>query len=380
MIMTVEIHEVTTRQQLKAFIRFPLSLYKNHPYYVPALFMDEMNTLRKDKNAAFEDAQARYWLAYRDDKIVGRVAGIYVPKHERKWGEKFIRFGWIDFIDDAEVSAALIGEVEKWAREMGMKGIHGPLGFTDLDREGMLIDGFDELATYATIYNFPYYQKHIEALGYGKDVDWVEYEILLSDPKNMPKIEETAKRVSESSKVHLLGGTKKDLRKYATQIFDVLQESYRHLYGTIPLSQAQVQGYIDAYFGFAIADFIPVVLDENNRVVAFGITFPSFSKALQKSRGYLFPFGFIHFLRAMKKNDTADMYLVGIRDKYLGKGLNSLLMVQVFNAFKKFGIKIVEGNPNLEENMNVQTMWKFFDNRIRKRRRCFVKHLSDSAE
>ena len=373
--MIVEIREVKNNRDLKAFIRFPLSLYKNHPYYVPALFMDEMNTLRWDKNPAFEEAKARYWLAWQNGKIVGRIAGIYVPKHELKWGEKYMRFGWIDFIDDAEVVAALIGEVEKWAKEMGMQGVHGPLGFTDLDREGMLIEGFDELATLATIYNYPYYTKHLDALGYIKDVDWFEYEILL-DGRNIDQIRKTANLVKEKSKVHLMNGTKKDLLKYAPQLFEVLDEAYRKLYGTVPLSKSQVQGYINSYFGFAIPEFIPILLDENDRVVAFGITFPSFSKALQKSRGNLFPFGFVHFLRAMKKNDTADLYLVGVIDEYRGKGLNSLLMVQIYDAFMKHGIKIVEGNPNLEDNINVQTMWKFFDNRIRKRRRCYVKHLS----
>jgi GNAT superfamily N-acetyltransferase len=372
--MTIEIKEVKTRQELKRFIRYPLTLYKGSPYYVPAIFLDEMNTLRSDKNPAFEDAKARYWLAYKDGKIAGRIAGIHVPKHELKWGEKYVRFGWIDFIDDPEVSAALINEVENWAKELGMKGLHGPLGFTDLDREGMLIDGFDETATLATIYNYPYYQKHLEALGYAKDVDWLEYEIILSG-EYMPKIEKTAGMVAKKYNLHLLNGTKKDLLKYAPQLFDVLDIAYRQLYGTYPLSKAQVQGYINSYFGFAIPEYIPIVLDENDKVVAFGIAFPSFSAALQKSRGNLFPFGFIHFLRALKKNEIADLYLIGVLDEYRGKGVNAMMITQIYHAFMKHGVKIVEGNPNLEENINVQTMWKFFKNRIRKRRRCFVKHL-----
>ena len=373
--MTVEIREVQNHRQLRDFIRFPLSLYKNNRYYVPSLYMDEMNTLRSDKNPAFADAKARYFLAYRDGKIIGRVAGILVPKHELKWGDKYMRFGWLDFIDDAEVSAALIGEVEKWAKELDMKGLHGPLGFTDLDREGMLIDGFDEVATLATLYNYPYYQTHIEALGYSKDVDWLEYEIKLSG-EHMDQIRKTAELVAKKYNLHLLKGNKKTLLKYASQLFDVLDEAYRNLYGTVPLSKAQVQGYINSYFGFAIPEMIPIILDENDRVVAFGITFPSFSEALQKSHGDIFPFGFIHFLRAMKKNKIADLYLVGVRDEYRGKGLNSMLMVQIYDAFISHGINIVEGNPNLEDNIAVQTMWKFFENRVRKRRRCFVKHLT----
>lgn len=300
--MTIEIHEVKTKSQLRTFIRYPLTLYKGNRFYVPSLFLDEMNTLRFDKNPAFADAKARYFLAYRGGKLVGRVAAILVPKHEIKWGEKYMRFGWIDFIDDPEVVAALIGTVEKWAKELGMKGLHGPLGFTDLDREGMLIEGFDEVATMATIYNHPYYQKRIEELGYVKDVDWLEYEIILSG-EYMPKIEKTAGLISKKYNLHLADMNKKELLKYAPQIFEVLDISYRKLYGTIPLSEAQVKGYIDSYFGFAVPEFVPIVLDQNDRVVAFGIAFPSFSAALQKSRGNLFPFGFIHFLRALKKNE-----------------------------------------------------------------------------
>ena len=194
--MTIEIREVTTNRELKTFIRFPLLIYKDNPYYVPSLFLDEMNTLRADKNPAFVDAKARYWLAYRDGEIVGRVAAIYMPKHEKKWGEKYMRFGWLDFIDDGEVSKALVNTVENWGKELGVKGIHGPLGFTDLDREGMLIEGFNETATLATYYNHPYYQKHIENLGYVKDVDWVEYVITMSG-ESMPKIRKTADTVAK---------------------------------------------------------------------------------------------------------------------------------------------------------------------------------------
>jgi GNAT superfamily N-acetyltransferase len=333
-----------------------------------------VNTLRSDKNPAFADAKTRYWMAYRDGKIVGRVAAILVPKHELKWGDKYIRFGWLDFIDDAEVVKALMSMVEGWAKELGMNGIHGPLGFTDLDREGMLIEGFDEVATLATYYNYPYYQKQIEELGYVKDVDWVEYEMTLTDT-SMEKIYKTAEIVSKRYNLKMFKGTKKDLLKIAPQIFDVLEEAYRRLYGTVPLSEAQIKGYIDSYFGLAITELIPVVLDENDRVVAFGITFPSFSKALQKSRGELFPFGFIHFLGAMYKNDRADLYLIGIRDEYRGKGVNSMIMSQIYDAFTKRGIKYVESNPNLELNNNVQAMWKYFENRQHKRRRCYVKHL-----
>lgn len=284
--MSVEIREVRTIRDLKKFVRYPLTLYKDNPYYVPSLYADEMNTLRVDKNPAFADAKARYWLAYQNGRIVGRVAAIHVPKHEHKWGDKYLRFGWLDFIDDPEVVKALISRVEEWAIELGMNGVHGPLGFTDLDREGMLIEGFNDIATLATNYNYPYYQRRIEELGYSKDIDWLEYEIFFSD-ENMDKVEKAAEIVARRNHLRMFTGTKKELLKIAPQIFDVIEESYRHLYGTVPLSPEQVKSYIDSYFGFANIDFIPVVLDENDRVVAFGITFPSFSKALQKSRGNL---------------------------------------------------------------------------------------------
>ena len=372
--MPLEIREVKTNTELKTFIRVPLSLYKGNPYYVPSLFADEMNTLRADKNPAFADAKARYWLAYRDGKVVGRIAGLYVPKHEIKWGDKYLRFGWIDFIDDPEVVKALMDQVDGWARELGMKGIHGPLGFTDLDREGMLVEGFDQLATLATIYNYPYYPKRLEELGFTKDIDWLEYRITLTD-KSMERIEKAAKIVTERNHLKLFTGTKKDLLHYAPQIFEVLEEAYRNLYGTVPLSREQVDYYIKTYFGLAIPELSPVVLDQNDRVVAFGITFPSFSEALQKSQGNLFPFGFIHFLRAMKKNEVGDLYLVGVRDEYRGKGVNSLMMAQIYKAFIKFGIQYVETNCNLENNNDVQLMWKYFDSVQHKRRRCFIKHL-----
>jgi hypothetical protein len=372
--MSVEIREISSLPDLKTFVRFPLTLYKNNPYYVPSLFTDEINTLRSDKNPAFQDGKARFWLAYRDGEIVGRVAALHVPKHEVKWGKKYLRFGWLDFIDDGEVARTLMKKVEAWAEELGMEGVHGPLGFTDLDREGMLIDGFDQVATLATYYNYPYYPARIEELGYVKDVDWVEYRITLSDT-NMDKIMRTAELVAKRNNLKYFKGSKRELRKIAPQLFDVLEEAYRHLYSTVPMSREQIDFYIDAYFGFAIPDLIPVILDANDRAVAFGITFPSFSEALQKSKGELFPFGFIHFLRAMSRNELGDLYLVGIRDEYLGKGVNSMVMVQIYKGFMKRGIKYVESNPNLENNLHVQTMWKYFDNVQHKRRRCYAKHI-----
>ncbi|MEA5079887.1 MAG: GNAT family N-acetyltransferase [Anaerolineaceae bacterium] len=373
--MAVEIKEVLSNADLITFIRYPLTLYKNNPYYVPSLFEDEVNTLRKDRNPAFATAKGRYWLAYRNGEVVGRVAALYVAGDELKWGNKYIRFGWLDFIDDAEVVRALMDQVEGWAKEMGLTGVHGPLGFTDMDREGMLVEGFDSIATLATNYNYPYYKTRMEELGYGKDVDWLEFMITM-ETEYEARIARAAELVAKKHNLHMYKGNKKGLLKLAPQIFDVIEEAYRELYGTVPLSKEQVDTYIKSYFGLAIIEFIPIVLDENDRVVAFGITFPSFSKALQKSQGKLLPFGFIHYLRAMKKNDVADLYLVGVRDEYRGLGLNAMCMNQIYQEFKKHGIRHVDTNLNLETNNDVQAMWKYFETKQVKRLRCFVKQLA----
>jgi GNAT superfamily N-acetyltransferase len=342
---------------------------------VPALVFDELNTLRKDRNPAFEHCEARYWLAYRDGEIAGRVAAILNRKHIEKWGQRYLRFGWIDFVDDEAVSAALLGAVEAWAREAGLEAVHGPLGFTDMDREGMLIDGFDELATMITIYNHPYYPKHLEKLGYVKDIDWMEFEMPVP-----PEPNETIARIAaialRRNKLHVLEvRSKKELLKYAGELFDILDESYAHLYGTVPLTRRQVEAYIKQYFGFVQPDFVPVILDENDRMVAFGITMPSLSRALQKTRGELFPFGFLHLLKALKTYEAFDLYLVAVRKEYQAKGVNAILMNRMNEVFLKLGVKKVETNPELENNANVQGQWKYYERRQHKRRRVFIKRL-----
>ena len=374
--MEIQVKEVIDQKELKAFIKFPFDIYRGNNYWVPTLMFDELNTLRRDKNPAFEHCEARYWLAYDADHIVGRIAAILNHKHIEKWGQPYMRFGWIDFIDDARVSAALMGQVETWAKQSGMQAVHGPLGFTDLDREGMLVEGFDELSTLATIYNHPYYRDHLEKLGYVKDTDWMEYEITVP-----PEPNETIARIADlalrRNKLHLLElRNKKELLLYTKQLFGLLDDEYKHLYGTVPLSEKQIKAYTDQYFGFVTPDFVPMVMDQNNRMVAFGIVMPSLSRALQKSRGNLFPFGFISLLRALKKNDRADLYLVAVRSEYQGKGVNAILMNKMHFVFNKLGISKVESNPELETNSNVQGQWKYYEKRQHKRRRVFIKHLS----
>ncbi len=256
-----------------------------------------------------------------------------------------------------------------------MPAVHGPLGFTDMDREGMLVEGFDEPGTLATIYNYPYYPQHLERLGYGKDTDWLEYEISLPDelPASVAKLSEILQRRYQ---LRLLEArSKKELLSYAGELFQLLNEAYEHLYGVTPLTPRQIQAYIRQYFDYIAPDFVPLILDASGRLVAFGISLPSLTRALQKAGGKLLPFGFIHLVRALTHNDRADLYLVGVKREYLGKGLNAILIERMYHVFRRRGIRKIESNPELETNLNVQTQWKLFDTRQHKRRRCYIKQL-----
>jgi GNAT superfamily N-acetyltransferase len=375
MLMAVQIKEVTTLKDLKTFVRFPLLLYKNNRYYVPNLISDDLNTFRRDKNPAYETCEARFWLAYRGGKVVGRVAAILNKPHIEKWGQRYLRFGWLDFIDDPDVTKALLDTVEEWAHRLDLTAVHGPLGFTDLDREGMLVEGFEELATMSTWYNYPYYPVHMQMLGYVKDIDWVEYEITMpSEPE--PRIARLAEIVRRRNNFRLLElKHKRELLDHARDLFRLLQDEYAQLYGVVPLTQNQVNAYIRQYFGFVQPEFVPMVVNEKNELIAFGVALPSLSHALQKSRGRLFPFGFIYLLNALRRNDRADLYLVAVKSEYRGSGANAMLMQSMAGVFNRMGVKKVETNPELETNHLVQGQWKYFETRQHKRRRIFIKNL-----
>jgi len=376
--MTVTIKEVTNRRLLRKFVNFPFKLYRDSAYWVPtALRSDEMNTLRRDKNPAFAFCKAKYWLAYKNGKIAGRIAGIINPRYQERWGNAYARFGWIDFIDDAQVSQSLLNKVEEWAQEQGMQGVHGPLGFTDMDPEAMLVDGFEELGTMIGLYNYPYYRLHMENAGYVKDTDWVEFEIKVPTG-GVEKIKKLAEIVEERYHLHYLEAqNKKELLQYAHQLFDLLEEAYQHLYGVTPLSREQIDAYISQYLGFISLEFVPIVLDETNKMVAFGIAMPSLSQALRKSRGRLLPLGIVYLLSALRKNNKGDLYLIAIRKDFQGKGVNSMLMTRLLDVFARMGITSVESNPELEDNINVQAQWKHFEYRQHKRRRVFIKRLEN---
>lgn len=373
--MSIVVREVKNKSKLKKFVTFPFSLYSGNKFWVPPLIFDELKSLSKDKNPAFEFCETKYWLAYKDGKIVGRIAGIINNRYIENWGNKFVRFGWLDFIDDEEVSRSLITCVEDWAKENQMDAVHGPLGFTDFDAEGLLVEGFEELSTFGAIYNYPYYADHIEKCGYKKDTDWIEFQI--QPPAELPdRVKHISEIVLKKYNLKILEAKKaKELLPYGREIFHIINDTYKNLYGFVQLSEKQIDLYIKLYFGFIRAEYVPIILDSDGRVAAFGITMPSLSRALQKANGKLFPFGFLYILKAMKKNDYVDLYLTGVRPDLQDKGINSLLISEMQKAYVKNNIKFVETNRELETNFKVHGQWKDMNGRQHKRRRCYIKFL-----
>jgi hypothetical protein len=367
------VRKVSTPRDLKKFVDFPFQLFKGNQFWVPPLKYDEINTLRKDKNPAFKYCEAEYWLAYRDNMPVGRIAGIINHKESERWNTNLVRFGWIDFIDDPAVSHILIETVKEWGMGKGMNSIHGPLGFTDMDPEGMLVEGFDQISSLSAIFNFPYYNDHMERLGFRKATDWVQLEIKV--PHNIPeKVERMTRIVLQKYDLHLLKPRKaKEIRPYATKMFTMYNDAFRDLYGFTSLTQEQMDCYTKQYFGFIRPEFVSLVLDSKDDVVGFGITMPSLSLALQKAKGSLFPFGFIHLLRAMRKNDTIHMYLIGVRPDYQGKGVLALVFHELTKAYIDAGIKLTRTHPQLEENLKALSIWKNYDSRVNIRRRCWIR-------
>ena len=380
---SIQIKRVETKKDLKQFIEFHYDLYKGNPYDVPNLYSDEVNTLSKDKNAAFDFCEAEYFLALKEGKIVGRVAAIINHKANEKWKKKDVRFGWIDFIDDIEVSRALFKAVEEYGRKKGMDDIVGPLGFTDMDPEGMLTWGFDKLGTMATIYNYEYYPQHMEKLGgWKKDNDYVEYYLVVPE-KSPEKYTKIAEMVEKRYNLHVRKLTKKDIFQggYGKKLFDLINLTYSDLYGFSELTDRQIDQYVKMYFPLADLNLVTVIEDGNkdNQLAGLGITIPSLSRALQKCRrGRLFPFGWWHLLRAIKfhKTDGVDLLLMGFLPEYRSKGANALLFADLIPRYVDYGFKWGETQVEMESNEGVQSQWGPLDPINHKKRRCYRRSLT----
>lgn len=376
--MNVIIKTVSSRKELKTFVRFANKLYKGNKYYVPCMPFDDMNTLDRNKNAAYEFCDAELYLAYKDDKVVGRVAAIINYKANEAWKVNQVRFGWIDFIDDLEVSKALLDAVIAFGKAHGMSQIVGPLGFTDFDPEGMLVEGFDRVSTMALIYNHPYYPEHMKKHGYVKETGWVEYRITIPDqlPEKHVKFAEIIKE-RYNLKVRKL--TKRQIRteNYGYKLFDLINQTYCVLYGYSLLSPKQIDQYVDVYLSLVDMKMLSFIEDKDGNLIAAGVTIPSMAEALQKCNGEIFPFGWWYLLKTMfiKKPDTLDMLLIGVRPDWQNKGINSLLFTDLFATYKKMGFKYAETNANLETNAKVQAMWGPFDKEQHKRRWVFGKEI-----
>ncbi len=374
--MSVEIKKVSTKKELKRFIRFNYEFYKDNPYSVPDLYDDMLNTFSPGKNAAFEFCEADYFLAYDEaGKTVGRVAAIINHRANEAWNKKVVRFGWIDFTDDMEVSRALIGAVKDWGRERGMEEIEGPLGFTDMDAEGMLVEGFDQLSTMATIYNHPYYPVHMEGLGLEKSADWVEMKIYIPDA-----IPEKHRRISDiiarKYGLHIRKVTsKKEIMRsgLAHDIFRLINEAYAPLFNFSKMTERQIDQYVRMYVPVLDLRMVTIVENEAKEIVAVGISMASLSRALQKAKGRLLPFGWFHLLKALmwKRPKVLDLLLVAVRPDYQGKGVNALLFTDLIPVYQQLGFEYAESNPELEVNDKVQSQWQYFKTEQHKRRRCF---------
>ncbi|MDE5726835.1 MAG: N-acetyltransferase [Duncaniella sp.] len=365
------------KKELNEYVKFPIELYRDNPYYVPPLIFDDVNTLLPSKNPALDFCEAQSFMAYRDGKPAGRITAIVNPMLNEKTGRKEARFGFVDFVDDKEVVDGLFGAAEEWARKRGMTEMIGPMGFSDMDHEGMLVEGFSEMGTMATIYNYPYYPEHMARLGYAKDTDWIEFRITVPDkvPEKMSRIAELVMK-KYNLRIIKYTSSKRIKAEYGEALFELINEAYAGLYGYSALTKKQIDYYIDMYLGLVRLDYVSLVVDAEDKLVGVGISLPSLTKALQKSRGSLFPFGWWHLLRALKgKNDVVDLLLVAVKPEYQSKGVNSLFFYDLLNLYIRDGVKFAESNLELEENLHVQSQWDYFDKRQHRRRRAFRKRL-----
>ncbi len=374
----VTIKEVTSKKELKKFVDFPNQLYKNEPNFVPALFGDDMSDWDRKKNPAFEYCDAKCFLAYRDGKIVGRIGAILNHASNQKWGTNQMRFSQVDFIDDHEVSSSLFAAVEKWAKECNCEKLHGPLGFCDLDREGMLVEGFDKRSMFITYYNYPYYNEHLEKLGFAKDVDWLEYKVYRpeADSKEAAFLKRLSDRTIRHQNLHVAKiKHRREYYPYVEKVFKLVNEAYAPLYGVVELNEKQIKRYAKKFIPLINPAYTCFVMDENENMVAFGVSAPSMAEALKASRGRLFPTGWIGVLRSLNKNNALDMFLIAVNPNLQSSGLNAVILNHVFENALKNGIEYAETGPQLEINTKILTQWNMFRKEQHKRRRCYIKNI-----
>ena len=377
--MSITIKKVSNKKELKQFIRFNYKFYKENPYSVPDLLDDMLKTFDKKRNAAFDFCEADYFLAYKEGEIVGRVAAIINKKANEIWDKKSVRFGWIDFIDDLEVSKILLETVEQWGKAKGMTEMQGPLGFTDFDAEGMLVEGFDQLSTMATTYNYPYYPEHMVQLGFAKEADWIEFKIKIPDSipdkhLRIAKLVETKYKL----KVKKFTSSKKLAKEYGQEIFNLMNEAYSPLYGYSPLNQRQRDQFVRMYLPIIDLRLISLITDENGTLLAAGLSMPSLSVALQKAKGKLLPFGWYYLLKSLfiKRPKVLDLMLIAVKPEYQNKGITALIFRDLMQVYRNLNFEYAESNPELEINDKIQAQWSFFNPEQHKRRRCYVRAIS----
>ena len=377
--MTVVIKKVTSNDDLMKFIHFSIDLYKGNDYFVPPLIYDERATLTRSKNPAFVHCDATYLLAYSGGEIVGRIAAIINHKSNETWNQKHARFGFVDFIDDNDVVDSLFGAAESWSRARGMEKIHGPLGFTDLDHEGMLIEGYDRMGTMATIYNYPYYKEQIERLGYVKDKDWVEFLIQIPSevPDRFSRMADVVKKRFGLTVKHFQ--KKQEIYPYAREMFILINKAYKDLYGYVELTDKQIDYYVEMYIPMIRLEFVTLVLRQtDNKLVGVGIGLPSMSKGLRNARGRFLPNGWYHLYKALKGNGhggVLDLLMIAVDPEYQGKGVNALMFNEFIPAANKSGMTAAESNVELEDNSKVHSLWNGLDVEQHKRRRAYIKNL-----
>ena len=376
--MSIIIKTVSSKKDFMTFARFANKLYKGNKYYVPSMPMDDLSTFSKEKNAAFEFSDAEFYLAYKDGEVVGRVAAIINHKANDAWKVKQVRFGWIDFIDDLEVSAALLDAVIEFGRKAGMTQIVGPLGFTDFDPEGMLVEGYDRLGTMALIYNHPYYPEHMKKHGYYKETGWIEYRLTIPEFVS-ERHKRIAEAVMERYDLRIIKKTRRQIKKerYGQKLFNLINQTYCVLYGYSLLSEKQIDQYVDMYLSLIDTEMLTFVENKEGELIAAGISIPSLSEALQKCNGEIFPFGWWHLLKAMflKKPDTLDLLLIGVRPDYQNRGINSLMILDLVERYNKLGFRYAETNAMLETNNRIHAMFEPFEKEVHKRRWVFGKDI-----